>query len=91
MSQPDPIEQMIARLCARIDSGEIREAPLGPLFTPPAHMDRKSVRYRSVVRDSLGRAADVYEDPSGAKRMADAYNRVSEHFAEHRAQGRERA
>lgn len=85
------LERLVADLCARIDSGEIGEAPLGPLCTPPVHLDRKSVRYMAVVRDSLGRRVGAYEDAAYARAVVDAYNRVAEHFAAHRAEGRDRS
>lgn len=93
MSAYAAVDAMAARLCARIDSGEIQEAPLGPLCQPPVHLDRKTVRYRAVVRDAIGRAVEVHEDAAYARAVVDAYNRVAEHFAARRVvpMGRERA
>ena len=69
-----------AALVAAIEAGEYAESPFGPLFAPPASVDRKTIRFHSVVRDGLGRAVGVYEDGAYARRMADFYNRVSSHF-----------
>jgi hypothetical protein len=74
------LDAMVADLCARIDAGEIREAPLGPLCRPPVHVDRKGAPHLAVVRDTLGRRIGAYEDASYAGRVADAYNRIWHHF-----------
>ena len=74
------LDKREAEMLAAIDAGGYKELPFGPLFCPPATVDRKSVRFRSVVRDGRGRSVGVYEDAAYARRVADFYNRIWHHF-----------